>query len=95
MEMQEAPSGKLWNTSQSVQRMGKGKTQEQPFSYMGQEDDVSTQPQSEGSISETWEEPVALDTKPKRKPGKKTNPVQSVTRVEDLFTGREVKPDDN
>ena len=73
----------------------KEKTQEQPFSYMGQEDDVSTQPQSEGSISETWEEPVALDTKPKRKPGKKTNPVQSVTRVEDLFTGREVKPDDN
>lgn len=73
----------------------KEKTQEQPFSYMGQEDETSTQTQSEGSISEAWEETVALDTKPKRKPGKKTNPVQSVTRVEDLFTGREVKPDDN
>ena len=62
---------------------------------MEQDDGVSISYPSKSSKDEVVEEPLAVDAKPKRKPGKKTNPVQSVTRVEDLFTGREVKPDDN
>ena len=66
----------------------KEKAQEQPFSYMGQDDVVSIPLQSESCTNEVVEKPLAVDAKPKRKPGKKTEYKQGVTRVEDLFIGR-------
>ena len=46
-------------------------------------------------MDEACEEPLAVDAKPKRKPGKKTESKLGVTRVEDLFARKEVEVDDN
>ena len=73
----------------------KEKAQEQPFSYMGQDDEASIPLTVESSTNEVCEEPLTVDARPKRKPGKKTESKQGVTRVEDLFIGREVNADDN
>lgn len=52
----------------------KEKVQEQPFSYMEQDDGVSISYPSKSSKDEVVEEPLAVDAKPKRKPGQKRNP---------------------
>ena len=62
---------------------------------MEQDDGVSISYPSKSSKDEVVEEPLAVDAKPKRKPGQKTEPKPGVTRVEDLFAGREVNIDDN
>ena len=66
----------------------KEKTQEQPFSYMEQDDEVSIPLTAEPTTEEVCEEPLTVDAKPKRKSGKKTESKQGITRVEDLFIGR-------
>lgn len=73
----------------------KEKAQEQPFSYMEQDDEVSISFPPKSSMDEACEEPLAVDAKPKRKPGKKTESKLGVTRVEDLFARKEVEVDDN
>ena len=62
---------------------------------MGQDDEASISFPSKLSTDEVGEEPLAVDAKPKRKPGPKTESKPGVTRVEDLFAGREVNIDDN
>ena len=73
----------------------KEKTQEPPFSHLGQDNEASISLPPKSSTDEACEEPLAVDAKPKRKPGKKTESRQGVTRVEDLFVRKEVEADDN
>lgn len=73
----------------------KEKSQEQPFSHLGQDNEASISLPPKSSTDEACEEPLAVDAKPQKKPGKKTESKPGVTRVEDLFAGREVNADDN